>query len=310
MSREPKVVYEKSWPVGFNCSCGYYFDILDSSCWNCFNPRPKQFQELALRVYWRRQGSRYIEYADNPPYASSGERIIDLPIDEKDIELHSKFYNNEMGLAAEMPLEALAVHIEELEKICFEGKVRLQASRQNQKERVAKLSKAERDKLVSKGEFRIDESDSLIRKRTEKLTGADKMLANFKGLGLSDEAIKDLMKNVKIDEKGKKTASGYSETPKPPAPKANTVVFNGKAANTQASLRDDAAANGLKALADGIKAGDDKLIESAASSFSTAAHIAKKVDASLKDEQASKVEEIKKEIQEETKPEKAFWEIF
>lgn len=197
-----KLAFEHGVTIGWICDCGRYIDILSSYCWDCKRLRPLEYQKSAFRIFWKRQGNCFWDFD-----FKYEEVLFRMPISDDDIEKHSRFFNHELGVVAEMSLEAIVTHIEELEAICFEAKARIGAAKQNQKERIAKLSKADRDKLVTNSGLDISESDSLIRKRVERQSRADKTIDSLAGLGLGADDIKDLMSNVKVKENVIKAAS-------------------------------------------------------------------------------------------------------
>lgn len=287
-----KLAFEHGITIGWICDCGRYIDILSSYCWDCKRLRPIEYQKSAFRIFWKRQGNCFWDFD-----FKFEEVLFRMPISDDDIEKHSRFFNHELGVVAEMTLEQIVTHIEELEAICFEAKARIGAAKQNQKERIAKLSKADRDKLVTNSGLDISESDSLIRKRVERQSRADKTIDSLAGLGLGADDIKDLMSNVKVKENVIKAASkpvgnGKGATFNAPvAPKIDPIA---KPISTRESLLADITSN----LANDVKENtrpENDVIEA----VKTAAHLGRKVNPELAVEP---VEEKKDDLPDWLKP--------
>lgn len=200
---------------GWICAqCKLYNDILREVCCYC--------------LIEKRDGG--LEYVSELTRAQR----TGMAIDDKDVELFTKFFNDEARVVNGMDLPTLMAHIEELEKIAFEAKARISKASGEKRARIDKLSKEEREKLINNPELDIANSDSLIRKRAERISKADKMINNFAGLGLPEEVIKSLMSNVKIDE----TANNGKGSGTPALPPKQQFTFNKPSATNEKKVND------------------------------------------------------------------------
>lgn len=125
--------------------------------------------------------------------------------DEKRKELHAKFYNGTRVEVAVMNDLELAAFIEEMEEVCAKAKPTLRAAVDEQQERYAKLSKEERDNLLSQNARLISGSDTLndVKIRKDKMSKADKTVQQFRDLGLDDATIEALSRNLYARNAGK-----------------------------------------------------------------------------------------------------------
>jgi hypothetical protein len=126
---------------------------------------------------------------------------LNMPAKDRGEELFKQFFNHENTLVSAMSFEELEKHIEELEDIAYEARVRLQAASGNRKNRVFQMSEEERDKLISQPDFTSSEKSKLDLPKRERRTKADRFLENIANLGLDEATTKALLANVKVDDK-------------------------------------------------------------------------------------------------------------
>src|SRR5207249_3390883 len=82
-----------------------------------------------------------------PPKELAGEKS--MAVNEKFVDEHVAFWNEENKLIQDMNMQELDARIEEWEKIYREAKTKLSADRELKRNRIANLSKEERDKLLN-----------------------------------------------------------------------------------------------------------------------------------------------------------------
>ncbi len=136
--------------------------------------------------------------------------------DEKRKELHAEFYNKERLSVSSMSDAELYAEIEELEVICAEAKPRLRAAADEQRERYAKLTKEEREQLISESGRGLTGSDALnsVKIRKDRMTKADKTIESLKALGLDDATVA-LMTAAIVSKKVDKVALDKIQNPEP-----------------------------------------------------------------------------------------------
>jgi hypothetical protein len=172
---------------GYYCQCNFYNDILSLHCKSC-SVNNASLTPLAFKALYRRNILIHWE---------GGDSRMD---NDKRVELHSKFYNNPTmqgmipGLdIANEPYEKLVEWEDTLEEMVIEAKAKMQRSSSERRERQTKMSKEERDKLVSRPNITGSEAIIQPKVRKDRQTTADKTIAGLANLGISDEYIKQLM---------------------------------------------------------------------------------------------------------------------
>lgn len=170
---------------GWICEfCKTYNDILDFQC--CYKPC-KGHRDVNLT-------NDLSLYAFLVAEKRKGEELYKMD-DKRRKELHIDFYNKGRSACKDVDDIDLAVRIEELEVICAEGKATLRAYADEQMERHAKMTKEERENLLSKVSPLLNGSDALkqVQIRKDRMSKADKVKESLKALGLPDEEVNRLM---------------------------------------------------------------------------------------------------------------------
>ncbi len=166
---------------GLRCSyCNSYNDILTAHCWNCntYN-HDNHIKEYAAKVTIKRLG-----------LTMTAKRSK-----EEQEQLYINLYNRGTALAVEKASFAeLDAYIDELEDIASEARITLRAAHDVRREKAAKLSKDDRDKLLTKEDTG---SDKILKPRAKPKTTADKLALDMAGLGLTPEQIAAAMSHVK-----------------------------------------------------------------------------------------------------------------
>lgn len=118
----------------------------------------------------------------------------------EDEALFASFYNNQdvVSKCNTMSIEELLLWEEDLRKIVLEAKATQQRVTSTRKDRVAKLSKEERDKLITNPDGTVSEAINAVKVRKDRMTAADKLNKLLAGMGIENSA--DIMKNIKVDE--------------------------------------------------------------------------------------------------------------
>lgn len=203
-----------SFVVGWLCdSCRLYNDILTSHCKACHSHKDDAYFKLEIQESIRRGILIWYENGDT--------RCNRMTNDER-VELHSKFFAQAGKLVIEMTYDQLVSWEEELEKIVIEAKASLQRSSQERRERQAKMSKAERDKLITNPDMSVTEGLIAPKLRRDRMSAADKVKADMEKMNIPQDMIDALMKGV--SSSGNPSLATVKHDPK-----ANNkgFVFNG-----------------------------------------------------------------------------------
>lgn len=126
-----------------------------------------------------------------------------LNMTEKE-ELFAKFFSqayNKGKAVDEMTFEDLDAWIRELENTTFEAKATLQGASQAKREREANLKSSEREKLRNAdGSYPTSDAINAVTKRKDRMTKRDKLEETYRSLGMSEDDIKSLLGQIKVDE--------------------------------------------------------------------------------------------------------------
>ena len=176
--------------LGWICKfCNGYNDLLREYCIYCQVYTSFRDSELDLVAYATQERRLGLNTMSEKPNTERGEALF------------SELFNHEQSQVANMTFEQLNEHINELENIAFEARTRLRSASKNQKERILNLSQEERDKLISKNyPFDSSERSNLNLPKREKTTKADKMQNELLALGLPQEQVDDMLRNIRIKE--------------------------------------------------------------------------------------------------------------
>lgn len=182
---------------GYSCNiCNSYNDILTSRCWNCQSYRPNSLEILAARVSIQRTGE-FIAMAES-----------------KTIELHTKFFMEERILIKDMDSVQIRERRAKFELIALEARSRITAEDAEERERNSKLTKEQRDWLISNPGIDPNVSDRLIKEKKQRQSKADKLLESMKKLGIANAD--ELMKEVHRKATDKQVNSiSFTPTEKP-----------------------------------------------------------------------------------------------
>lgn len=121
--------------------------------------------------------------------------------EEDQKEMHIQFFNQTCAKSAEFStFQELDEWIEKLEVIAAQAKASAQGALHGKRERVAKLSKEEREKLVSNPDLTGTDAFGAVKARATRMTQADKLVQTYRSLGMSEEEIKVLVGNIKTSE--------------------------------------------------------------------------------------------------------------
>lgn len=138
---------------------------------------------------------------------------------DKRVELHSKFYTEAGKIIEEMSYEQQIAWEEELEVIVIEAKAKMQRSSQERRTKQAKMTKEERDRLITNPDMSVAEGLIAPKLRKDRQSKADKMASDFAGMGIPADMINQLMNNIMP---GKTAVSEVPEEKKTPTGKGFT----------------------------------------------------------------------------------------
>jgi len=136
-----------------------------------------------------------------PPKELAGEKS--MAVNEKFVDEHVAFWNEENKLIQDMNMQELDARMEEWEKIYREAKTKLSADRELKRNRIANLSKEERDKLLNpnanpQDSRLVTDSIQAVKKRQERMTLAEKTAESMRALysmaGMTSEQIDSAIK--------------------------------------------------------------------------------------------------------------------
>lgn len=217
----------KGKPQGWICRfCNGYNDICTPYCRYCQAYLGVAYEGLLARVKIQRLGGYY-------QMNTAGK---------KEEELFKEFFDSEERVIANMDWQALESHIEDLELIVYEGRVRLQKATGERRARKEKLSKEDREKLISNPDYKSDR-DSLKPAPREKISRADKLYADMTKLfgGNSDLAKSMILDNLKPEPEAAKIPEVFKKEFKatPLEDKAEIVGIRGDKDSQRLALMED-----------------------------------------------------------------------
>lgn len=242
---------QNSWTCSF---CNLYNDILTVQCKDCKGNRPFELQFIAQRIKYKRLG-------------------LNLTTEEKKmaetdrIELHTKFYNHEKPLYSAMTFEQKRAHREEIALILLEGRARMNAIDDIDREERAKLGPKGKEWLTSNSDELSSDAINQPKIRKERMSKADKLKEDMAKLGIDTSII-----NSTLGEIAKVQSGGSVVTSTTREMKQATYTFTKEnpVNNTKESLLGDIASS----LTEGIHTRPiEHLVEAAA----TAGHLANKI---------------------------------
>lgn len=221
------VLNENKLTSGFICNqCNGYNDILNSHCIYC-----NAYSEIDDLFRFNIELSRNI--------STDCEVNFSMTNDDR-VELHSKFYNpenwnpSERGLIESGTYAQLVAWEEELESIVVEAKAKLQRSNAERRDRQQKMSKEDRDKLISRPDMTVSEGLIAPALRKDRMSKADKMRQDMiSNMNIPADMVDSLMASFSPDARESKSKDtiakqGFSFVKEEP-----------KSNNTQESLLED-----------------------------------------------------------------------
>lgn len=242
----------------WNCYfCNSYNDILTIHCWNCKVNRPPELDAISEYIKHRRSGML------------TETRTIKMPETDR-IELHTKFYNHEKPLYNAMTLEQKRAHREEIALILLEGRARMNAIDDIDREERAKLGPKGREWLTSNQDELSSDAINQPKIRKERMSKADKLKEDLaklgSSLGITIDTTSILNEVAKAQSGGSVTTSATRELKSP----SYTFTKENPVNNTSASLLGDIASS----LTEGI---NTRPIEHLVEAAVTAGHLANKI---------------------------------
>jgi len=261
--------------------CNLYNDILTVHCKDCSANRPLNLSRIASVIKYKRLGLNL----------TSAEKQM---AETDRIELHTKFYNHEKPLYSSMSFEQRRAHRDEIALILLEGRARMNAIDDVDRDENAKRGPKGREWLTSnqnQAELGTDAiSQPKIRK--DRMSKADKLAEEMAKLGLSKADIDKALGAVASAQSG-----GSVVTSSTREMKSASYVFTKETTsnNTKESLLSDLATS----LTDGI---NDRPIEHLVEAAVTAGHLANKILGPVIEE----VKEFKPEVIQEVKETSSF----
>jgi hypothetical protein len=251
---------------GWKCSgCGLYNDILSFYCGMQANDYPGRC--IGHRDFDLGLASSLIAINRR------GESIYMSLSEKEQKELHTEFFNKGLSMAVSTAtIEELDTKLDSLARIAYEAKCLVQGVAEGKRQRVAKLSKEERDKLITKPDLTTSDAFQSVKKRADRMSQADKLVQTYRNMGMDDETIQEMLGKIKIKESQQSVLAASSQSLVEHRITEKSAPENGKANQTQEALLGDIS----RSLVDGLKNGDrpiDDLVKAA----NTAGHIANRI---------------------------------
>lgn len=222
-----KLELDQGIVIGYLCSkCNGYNDILRGYCIHCNSYRDNDRNYFPFEVSTILSRGILIEY----PIRSK------MTNDDR-VELHAKFYAQagEEIRINNMTYDQLVAWEEELEQLVIEAKAKMQRSSQERRERQQKMTKEERDRLISNPDMTVTEGLTAPKLRKDRQTKADKMAADFAAMNIPAEMINALMAGI---SPGKTAVSEVSEEKKEEHRKERGFTFNKNSNGTSGTTQD------------------------------------------------------------------------
>lgn len=227
--------YQDGFLTGWRCSkCNIYNDLLRAECsYHCGEFRDSIYSLIAAWTEIKRTGVLH-------NLRKTSEEIK---------ELHMAFFNQTLAKSVEFnTIQELDVWIDELEEIALTAKAAVQGAHQGKRDRMAKLSKEDREKLVSNPDITGTDAFSAVKKRAERMSQADKLVKVYRELGFSEEQIQEQVNKFtvssdkpRLETLGQKPVrTEEEEEPKLRQKKENVFQFNKKPEEQQAALNEAA----------------------------------------------------------------------
>lgn len=152
-----------------------------------------------------------------------------------------ELFNREKVEIANLTLPEIEERRNRLQVIINEAKIRTAADDDEIRSRKAKLSKAERDSLISNVAFDVNQSDKAQAVKKQRMSKADKLAANLAsiGLGNDDEVLAKVER--KLTGNNAITSSKYRFIPsKPPIDRTDEAIEkfnNGEDTSTKKPIK-------------------------------------------------------------------------
>lgn len=176
----------KGYVEGYYCDkCNGYNDILTVHCRYCNSHRDKDENLYGFEIDCIRRRGLITDYVG---YLNMNE--------EKMVELHSKFFNQESQRIENMSYPELVTREEEFEEIVIGGRASIQAIREKKRKLTAQMTQAERDKLITRPDLTTGDALLIPKLRKDRQTKADKLADDMAKMGMSPEDINAMMGNI------------------------------------------------------------------------------------------------------------------
>ena len=142
------------------------------------------------------QYSHYQVSVNEPDWIMAVIAAKDVGLMTPEEELYAKFYNHERICVQDMDHIELQTHIEELQKIAFEAKARVQSATDKRREDNAKISKKEWLVSDDRPDVNVSDTINLVKKRQERMSKMDKITKQLRDAGIDESTIREMTRNL------------------------------------------------------------------------------------------------------------------
>lgn len=140
---------------------------------------------------------------------------VNMTEDEKK-DLAIKYWNQELGLVANMSVDELRVHREELQAIAFESKMRLQAIDSHERDKRAKLSISQKEWIVTREpDETVSNAINVVNQRRGRMSKIDKLDMQLRAAGIDDSIRKEMLSKLEQNATDKSLKTVDFSVPKP-----------------------------------------------------------------------------------------------
>lgn len=202
---------------GLTKLCGYCFALCyryGSYCWRCNNELYPALNRLCYETLRdilqddTKVGDILMsEERTEPDSESQPEPKVLMNINSPETLTKDDLFRTLFLAAKERALDVSVMTIQQLETweqeladIAFRAKAKLQGVTAAKKERVSKLHKDERDKLLTNPDLLVSDAISTVKKRKDRMSTIDKLVESMQKMNMSTEDIKAAIANVKVNE--------------------------------------------------------------------------------------------------------------
>lgn len=214
---------------GWICNCdphNAYNDILRRYCVYCKAHRDEVESYIQFEIACAFRRGVFYAYEGGSPTLTNEDRK------EKYSEFYGRSYNEALNVEL-MPMEALIASIEELEDIILTAKASKDGKDTAKRERIAKLSKEEREKLISNPN--VGEGIMVPKVRKDRMTAKEKLAADLAAI-MGDEDTLSILGTVKVTETAQGSLTAKEEIR---AKAAGETTFTFNTGEKQSRRKDD-----------------------------------------------------------------------